>query len=233
MATRGNHLGWTGSEVLVVGGTDGEQRGFGGDPPPAYTTGGAAFDPDEGTWRELPDAPVPAGWGATSAVTSGDRMLVVDDRGRWWQYDASDDAWSDVTDPPHPGLQPLLSELDGRVTWTTLPRRPRAHGIPTPSLVATADGVVVVGIRAPDAHPDDNIRADVYDGSRWARSDGPVPGVRGLRYWTGERLVMPMPDLDHRVGDGPTLALDVGTLTWHALPEGPYYESGGWGGVRR
>lgn len=252
LAARFHVLGWTGSEVLVVGGSDDVYSHFGGDARPVFQTAGAAYDPVTGTWRMLPDAPVPVGTGATAATMSGDRLVVVGDDGEWWQYDASDDAWSSLDQAPHPGPEPFLAELDGRVyampgryeeqawvdvldvasgSWSTLPRRPHAHGILPSQLVATTDGLVVVGTRAPGSSAHDPVAADVLDETGWSRTVGPQLTVGGNWSWTGARLVMPLPDLD-QVGDNQSgLALDVASRTWTSLPEGPYYQSGGWGVV--
>ena len=75
----GAHAVWTGGEVLILGGRDDDPC-----PPSASCVpsgvpplrDGAAFDPATGTWRRLPDAPVPLGWINSSAVID-DRVYVL------------------------------------------------------------------------------------------------------------------------------------------------------------
>ena len=252
VAAHFNLLAWTGTEVLVIGGSDGEYSRLGGDPPPEFVTSGAAYDVATGTWRRVADAPVPLGTGSSSAIASGDRLLVVDGDGDWWQYDASADAWTGLTPPPDAGPQPFLAQQDGRVytlsaeyghqarvavldvasgTWSALFARPRPRGLQAQQLEATADGVAVLGIRSPAASYTDPPAADLFDGTSWRRTVGPPITVGSQWHWTGERLVMPLPDLDHILGNRLGLALDVATGRWSRIPEGPFYEDGGWGVV--
>jgi len=77
----GHDVLWTGTEMIVWGGTFAD---------------GAAFDPKANTWRVLANAPFPDR-AQTDAVWAGDEMIVVTADGTFG-YDPVTDSWRDVSD---------------------------------------------------------------------------------------------------------------------------------------
>ncbi len=68
LTVRGGHsVWWTGKEMLVWGGSTGDNVGF--------LVDGALFDPDTSTWRMLPPAPLDPQ--KTVAVWTGEELIVV------------------------------------------------------------------------------------------------------------------------------------------------------------
>ncbi|WP_193611227.1 hypothetical protein [Nocardioides lijunqiniae] len=219
--------GWTGEEALFVGG-DLEPCPPAADcvVPSVPARDGAAYDPDAQEWRVIAEAPVPMGyWFRTTMVD--DTMVIVGD-GRWWAYDAGDDAWTRLPAPPAPTEDTgSISSADGRVlamsrrgrvqvldlaarTWSELPAAPRRL---VGAVVATDDGVVVSG---PTRGDGTGVVAQIWDGSSW--SEVPVPQRNSFRHWTGERLV----ELDPQRGaDGERAGgiLDPATREWSPLPD--------------
>lgn len=97
-ARDGHSLVWTGSQLLVWGGTTGLEGA--GDP----LADGAAYDPGQRTWQQLPEAPDPGGSGHV-AVWTGRRMLVAggareDTSHRVLAYDPATRTWSVGTEAP-------------------------------------------------------------------------------------------------------------------------------------
>lgn len=95
---RGPTLQWTGSEVLVWGGSFG----------PSNPIQGAAYNPSSDRWRALAPPPI---YGRTSAIVvwSGDRLVVADgtptysstqDGASSATYDPTTDTWVVAPDPP-------------------------------------------------------------------------------------------------------------------------------------
>ena len=112
LGARHNTVGaWTGSELVVVGGTlDARCRGEVGDdscpvPDPTWERGGAAYDPATDSWRRIADAPVPIGrpdavpWRGevvviarpTASATGSEPAVTL-------AYDPVADAWRTVTE---------------------------------------------------------------------------------------------------------------------------------------
>lgn len=94
---------WTGKEMLIWGGTDGEQD----------FDDGAAYDPAAGTWRTIPAAPI-EGRADASAAWTGDRMLV------WGGSDLTDGAELDPATGQWTKLpkSPLVARLGSTTVWT-------------------------------------------------------------------------------------------------------------------
>lgn len=188
-------LGWTGEEVLVIGGNTGWTCPPGADcaKPPAdqFVADGAAWDPDTGEWRPIADLPaaVYSGWsfGLTDAAVL-DGQVVLHDRSQqmWLRYDVAADRWSEV-DPPGPGFVDL-SQDDGTriwglrgdevVSWDPVAgdvRVERAYDVTPrldePRLVLTEEGPVVTGKHYADVAPDEPALtlADLPDGDGWRR----------------------------------------------------------------
>lgn len=121
---------WTGSEVIVVGGTTGYPCSPDADcePPPrsAERTDGAAYDPATDTWREI--APAPAAFAGGFALWWGERVIVVSAR-LTLAYDLALDRWQRL------GLHPdglfdggLIGTDDGPVAFS-YDQRPQAEDV--------------------------------------------------------------------------------------------------------
>lgn len=197
---------WTGTEVLVLGGTDstpcpsdtadcGERRDDVND--------AAAYDPSSNTWRPVAVPPTSVSFGFPAVVADG--VVVLGSHDRWWTYEPDADAWRDLPAPPDTAAGPQSAlggsvytvDRQGRVVeldvasrqWSTLPPdplRPALWG----TVFATEVGVVHTGVSFTEAAPDEPIltQADVWDGSTWTRL--PRTGMLGeLTHWTGERLL--------------------------------------------
>jgi hypothetical protein len=241
---------WTGEEVVVVGG------GVDTPCPPAASCvepdemarDGAAYDPDNDSWRRIADAPVDVGYWYRSAYVAGQVVLFGD--GSWWAYDVESDTWHALPAPERRVVDTgALAERDGHVyalgaggrvlvldvaarTWSELPADPLepalgsggGSGAPS-SLVVTDDAVLVSGSeRVADWDGDTPLFTvvDRWDGSAWTRYP-PTRQVGPFTHWTGRRLV----DLDIQVATGldghPPFGgrLDTATREWSPLPDAP------------
>jgi hypothetical protein len=100
---------WTGEELLIWGGYDG---GFREEP---FFDDGAAFDPEAGTWRMLPDPPV--GARTPFSVWTGRELIVwgsTDRNARMRDgaaYDPVTDTWRRIAEAP-------VDITDGSAVWT-------------------------------------------------------------------------------------------------------------------
>jgi hypothetical protein len=247
---------WTGAEALVLGG---DVDGF--CPPNASCAGatesaadGAAYDPEQQTWRLVAEAPYPVPGGTARAVAGDVVHLVHHDR--LLSYDASEDAWS--VSPPAPegadlGVPAALDDgtvvvVDGERTagdrsgqvydpatrtWSELTGDPLG---PTFDRVATAvpGGLVLTGTVLPDDPSTIRpaMRGAVLDLAKREWTVLPEnPRTGGWHWsWTGERLVDVSPD--GQTADGGRFAqggvLDPRTREDGALPGAPQMNSGGW-----
>lgn len=155
---------WTGSELVVWGGTgpDGEPR-----------ADGVAYDLGEGEWRELPEAPLPARNDAAGAW-AGDELLVFGGRGP----DAPDAA--DRTDGA--AYDPEADE------WRELPSMPW----PVAGVETAWTGSVLYVVGSPGEGGEGAFMAYVPDEDAWVDRPDPPAGERrnhGLA-WTGAQLVL-------------------------------------------
>lgn len=106
---------WTGEEMVVWGGgyTDPESLDF------AYLRDGAAYDPDADTWRRIPKAPIPGGFGY-SLTWTGNEMVVWGDpeRGRPGNrgaaFDPETNEWRRIASGPLPGRSGHLAVWTGQ-----------------------------------------------------------------------------------------------------------------------
>ncbi|MEX0985328.1 MAG: hypothetical protein WD096_09815 [Actinomycetota bacterium] len=103
---------WTGTELLVWGGTDGTYRGN----SPGLLGDGAAYDPSTDTWRLLPRAPISPR--VPLSVWTGRELIVwgtstrVDERPRdGAAYDPVSDAWRPIAEGP-------IELTDATAVWT-------------------------------------------------------------------------------------------------------------------
>lgn len=137
-ARHGTVGAWTGSELIVVGGTlDPRCRGEIGDEScpvadPVWERGGAAYDPDTDTWRRIADAPEPIG--QPQAARWGDEVVVVT-RPEFSQTGGSRPVFTLAYDP-------------GADTWRTVTER-------TPEVEATQPIVTDEGLVFPSSFQDD------------------------------------------------------------------------------
>lgn len=169
LSIRGSHdVLWTGEEMIVWGGADGDRL--------PNLIDGAAFDPASSTWRML--APIPLDESTvTRAVWAGDVMIVVS-REATFAYDPAADNWSVIGDgiypPEYPGLMvdmgagiaawtssgiQLFTPDSG--TWTLLPGPGFGTGEPWTSAV------------------------EVVDATLYAIGSAGLCGGRTLAYWNG------------------------------------------------
>jgi len=244
-------VGWTGEEVLVVGGSETvEPDDSGGGPGPALADG-AAYDPETDTWRAIADAPVPVAYYFRSAM-AGDVMVLqtFTDQGRptgWLTYDGSEDRWRELPDPPRPVEDAgFLTAAEGRVAaltadgdvllldvvtgaWAEVPPDPVTPRLRAVRATVTDAGVFVCRRhRRTDGQTADWVVVDRWDGTTWTRFDGSRQ-VDCPRHWTGTRLVNA--DIQTATGlDGnPPFGgrLDPESGEWSALPDAPDLEEPG------
>lgn len=192
---------WTGTELVVVGGTS-----AGG---PGQAAIGAAYDPARDTWRVLPDLPVSGmtdGWAAWTGrevlywrpvgavVVAGEARPTP----QLFAYDPEADRWREAARPD----ATFDLRWDGAaVEW------------------AASELIVVSGPPIEDSQP--RLQAIAYEPARdtWRRVAETkhraafVPHSRAL--WTGRELVT----LDSFGYDGSALRPRTGE--WATLPEGP------------
>lgn len=243
--------GWTGEEVLFVGGGTSTPCPPNADctDPDVIARDGAAYDLDAGTWREIAQAPVPMGyWFRTTMV--GDTMVVLADGGggsRWFAYDASEDDWRELPAPERSVRDwGAIPSLDGRVyalsqsghvlvldlaseEWSELPLSPLAPRLETQSVVPTDQGIFVSGADSTveeDGETPKFTMVERWDGEEWTRY--PATGQVGrFEHWTGTRLVSA--DIQTATGlrgDPPHGGvLDPATGEWRALPNAPDVEA--------
>lgn len=235
---------WTGVEAVFLGGEVGGHCPPGADclRPPELGRDGAAYNPKNGTWREVAAAPFPVGAWTPHAVV-GDVLVVVGGDDTWHAYDASEDAWREL--PPAPVRVDqhgsALSAADGSVValgthdevmvldvgaeeWETLPASPHEPRLRLHAAVATTEGVVAIGTDATepaDGSVPGYLHAEVFRDGGWERL-GRSEMVGGYTWhWTGDRLVSPS-----------TSCVDGGAVDPYGrcIPEGGVLDpdAGGW-----
>lgn len=98
---------WTGSEMLVWGGSDGQTSSY---EPRRFFADGAAYSPEADSWRSIPEAPIRSRQDP-EAVWTGDRMLVWNGA-RAAAYDPAGNEWDEVPAPP------LGERFYGSAVWS-------------------------------------------------------------------------------------------------------------------
>jgi hypothetical protein len=200
----GAHAFWTGSMVLVVGGTDDVRCPPDADcvdraPPLAD---GAAYDPESRTWTPLPQAPLPLGY-VTGGVVVGTLYL-----------------WVPALVPGEPSA--FISYTPGEETWTEHEAPFEPH---SPVALVPAGGALV----AHQTSHEQGVRPDLsYDPQtdRWTElpPDPLTPAFDRQLVWTGDSVVL----LAHELVPQPnsaqpsrTLAarLDLEAGRWERLPD--------------
>ena len=145
----------------------------------------------------------------------GDTLVIStrpsDQLGRptgWVAYDAGEDEWRVLPDPPRPardlgslttdGHLIYTHDRDSRVmmldvgedSWSLLPTSDEQPALEARSVVPTDVGVVVSG----EIGRTDEYRAEIFEGTRWRRFADPVIGGH-FWHWTGQRLLDPDPQV--------------------------------------
>lgn len=190
---------WTGTEVIVWGGSTGDGGGRWGS-----LADGAAYDPASASWRTLAPGPLGARAGAASAWT-GTHLFVwggvdpVRHLADGALYDPATDAWLPV--PPGP-----LSPRNGaRAVWT-------------------GREVVVIGGQDNAGAQPDSAAFDPAAGT-WRRVP-PLPGEAAADgfgtsvVWTGDRLVVlsvALPGPGHPLGDATLWTASAALNGWTSL----------------
>ena len=207
---------WTGTEAVFLGGETGgicpPNAGCSGGPDLAKD--GAAYNPATNQWRRVADAPVALA-GSTPPAVLGDEVFVIA-QGELLAYDAGSDRWN-----RHGRVAQAAREVvpiaigDGRLvfaggradddspgrvydpgtrTWSELPADPLR--IASPWFTPTPAGLVITGTTtAGNGHTPDLVRAEVLDLAAGTWQTLPVSDqIGGYRwFWTGERMVAPIP----------------------------------------
>jgi N-acetylneuraminic acid mutarotase len=177
----GPAFAWSGSELLVWGGSgriiEGEEGSY-----PEHLTNGAAYDPETESWRSLPPSSIQGRAGQASFWT-GTEMLVVGGH-RWdtGQNVALQDAaaFDPATSMWRSFAFPIGERQDYPIAWTG-----RELVVWGGYLMTTeVDEFRVVAL-------DDGIAVDAKDGSVRTLPEAPV----GARYghsmtWVGDRLIL-------------------------------------------
>ena len=185
---------WTGSEALVIGGSDGPPC-----PPNAGCTepshplrDGAAFDPRTRSWRRIARAPVAFDFAETAVVGRTAYLRV-----KSWR---------------------LLGYRFDRNRWRRLPNLPLRDA----TLLAAGDRLVAyrrAGGSGPPA-----VVYDPQARSWTELPHAPLPRSSGRALgWDGQSLVLFVPAPDARLGHRPPVAraaaYDFATGTWQRLPD--------------
>jgi hypothetical protein len=128
---------WTGTEVLVAGGTTVRPCPPGTDcaePDGGERADGAAYDPASDSWRTI--APAPEAFVSTQAVWSGEEMVVVTATSAL-AYDPAADTWRVLDPPPEPRYEPAPPVVTDQgivlVSYDQLPRRGRSDVVLDPT----------------------------------------------------------------------------------------------------
>ena len=244
-------VGWTGSEVLVVGGSDSVEPDDTGGGPGDALADGAAYDPETDTWRAIAAAPIPIEYYYRTGMV-GDTMVVLatgDGRAtQWLAYDAGEDVWSELPDAPREAgdfgalvvdgtsvLAPsrrlgYVMKLDVATgSWSVLPPDDVSPRLDVYGVATDESDVLLCG-PDPAIEEDGNtprfVVVDKWNGSTWTR----LPQSHQLgcpTHWTGERFVnsdiQTAPGLDGNPPEGGRL--DPGTGEWTDLPNAPDVET--------
>ena len=202
------HAFWTGDQVLVIGGNDGQICPPNADcamPAAPGLSDGAAYEPSSGEWTEIAPAPLPLGY-ISGAVLSDVLYVFIPGfepaagvRMAFLAYHVLDDRWEELNTPPVPG--------------------------------GTALALVAVGDKVVGYHPTQErgvIPDQLYDPASGDWTDLPAdplaPSFDRSAVWTGQELLMlgvevvPQPNAVR-----PSLyraaGLDLASGNWRRLPD--------------
>ena len=204
----GSQAFWVGEEIVVMGGSSSDPCPPNADcviPSTPPLRDGAAFNPVEGTWRLIAEAPVPLGW------SSG---AVLDDTVYLWVSALEGIA----------GMRPaFLAYHVGSDTWEELPTPP--IGEDRTYMIAAADGWLI----AYQSTQELDVRSDLeFDPSAGAWSKLPVdpliPSFDRTMVWTDAGLVLlGIEDVPQPGSEKPAFyraaLLDLETRSWQRLPD--------------
>jgi hypothetical protein len=204
-ARSGHHAVWTGAEMILWGGTelsDRDQLEF------RSASDGAAYDPDEDSWRKVSPAPF-GGAAELSSVWTGREMILWgggdDGSASGAAYDPAADAWRRIA----PG--PLAGRWGRLAVWTGT------------EMIVWGGSLTGAGRERYDG------RGAAYDPrtDSWRElPESPLPaGYDATGAWTGSEVVV----LATPVGDEPAnapkraeaAAYDPAGDTWRSLPRPP------------
>lgn len=196
---------WTGEEVVLVGGSDAPPC-----PPTASCTvpkapplsDGAAYEPEAGAWRSIPDAPVGFSWASPVVIGSTAYLWVPGEAPRpqapstFLAYRIDEDRWEELALPPEdPHAYQLMTAGERIVaySWGDEPRE-----IP--------DFVLDPGSETWRELPDDPLS----------------PGFDRVMRWSGGELLL----FDHELVENPPgdiplrgAALDLESGEWRVLDD--------------
>ena len=200
---------WTGTEVLIWGGAAFDMETGESD----MERGGAAYDPLSDSWREIPPAPIPGGYGY-SLTWTGSEMLVWGDpnNGRSASgnqgaaYDPATNEWRRIPDGPLAGRSNHLAVWTGEelVVWGgNLTAYEREH---YDGLGAAFDPATDTWRRLPRA---------------------PLPaGYYAMGAWTGEEVVVLVSPMGIQEDDYPKFAevaaYNPSSDSWRELESPPF-----------
>ena len=199
---------WTGSEVLVWGGTR-----MGRDFEPVPLRGGAAYTPATDSWREIPRAPIRGGSGY-SATWTGFEMIVWGDRDRGRStkgnrgaaFDPVTDTWRRIP------AGPLAARADHFAVWTGT------------ELVVWGGGLTG---SARERYAGDGASYDPATDEWRVLPDAPLPaGYDVMGAWTGEEVVVLVSPTGTGSSDYPKFAeaaaYDPAARAWRDLASPPF-----------
>ncbi len=181
LSIRGQHdVLWTGDEMIVWGGADGDNL--------PTLTDGAAFNPETAEWRMLPPFPIDRAT-VSRAVWADTRMIVTAAEGAF-AYEPATDEWSAIGD----GLFP--SQYAGMTVWTG-----DVVAAWTAAGIYTFDPAIGTWSQLPDPGGGAGDRWDsalrVVDGTLYAIGSAGYCGGRRAARWAGDAWVLlPRVELD-------------------------------------
>ena len=208
---------WTGSEVLLVGGSNAPPC-----PPSASCVppevpplaDGAAFDPQTGAWRPIADSPVPFEWAQGFVVGTTAYLWIPGGTGRpgaasaFLAYRIEDDRWEELPPPPRD-----LDSVSG--------------------IVQAGDRIVAYsGSDEQGEQPDFAFEPATRTWSELP-PDPLSPSFDRSMMWSGGELVL----FDHELVPNPgaekpavtrAAALDLETGSWRRLPDSEIISTGPW-----
>ncbi len=239
-------VAWTGSELLVVGGSSG----------PAIDDFALAYDPEIDVWRTLANPPGDVdAWNNSiggPGVWTGEELLI-------WQhglgFNPATETWRNLTNYPGPtrsfpatvstgdeiivwgGCDASIPQCDdvgegllndGVVydietdTWRAMPPSPLAAGVHPVATLAGDAAVFYAGDTTTSLEGAQTARYDPATGEWTALADPPIePRRYAAAAWTGQHFVIWGGEKTSESWHGDGAALDPATGTWELLPEPP------------